>query len=352
MKIELNSPSSSRAATDHSERHVLHSTAQEAHERFTVADTNSGTGILDSCLQNNLNFKSFGERKEKYLGGILYAHGVVRKWFPVGLTDDSQCDAPTCFYGPKSGENPISLVLMQGCSEGTNELMDEPWLLVAKSVMKDLLLSFRHVKCEMKGSNMEELKPTVVACFGKILFHGTLLSLLNPMHVSTCNPPQILCDVGFLQIVKNPSKEILQLRTWLRIGGGEGIILRQDNLRSDSTAACKCTVIKDQGKIQLHKSEVNQVRNMVADMSSLGKSLDLRLMLHTKKIITALSDEEINGINNLIGSAILDSEVKGGLRWPFGEDSLGSQYTVIDVWHATAKSYGNSSIRFKLRHPD
>ncbi|XP_006340495.1 uncharacterized protein [Solanum tuberosum] len=139
-----------------------------------------------------------------------------------------------------------------------------------------------------------------------------------------------------------------------------------DNLRSDSTAACKCTVIKDQGKIQLNKSEVNQVHNMVADMSCLGKSLDLRLMLHTKKIITALShiltplqrtrtfscDEEINGINNLIGSAILDSEVKGGLRWPFGEDSLGSQYAVIDVWHTTAKSYGNSSIRFKLRHPD
>ncbi|KAL3370959.1 hypothetical protein AABB24_007801 [Solanum stoloniferum] len=61
---------------------------------------------------------------------------------------------------------------MHGCSEGTNELMDEPWLLVAKSVMKDLLLSFQHVKCEMKGSNMEELKPTLVACFGKILFHG------------------------------------------------------------------------------------------------------------------------------------------------------------------------------------
>ncbi|KAH0693388.1 hypothetical protein KY285_020485 [Solanum tuberosum] len=63
--IELNSPSSSRAATDHSERHVLHSTAQEAHERFAVADTNSGTGILDSCLKKNLNFKSFGEHRER-----------------------------------------------------------------------------------------------------------------------------------------------------------------------------------------------------------------------------------------------------------------------------------------------
>ncbi|KAK6791815.1 hypothetical protein RDI58_010896 [Solanum bulbocastanum] len=294
--IELNSPSSSRAATDHSERHVLHSTAQEAHERFA--------------------------RKEKYLGGILYAHAVDRKWFPVGLTDDSQCEAPTCFYGPISGENPISLVLMQGCSEGTNELMDEPWLLVAKSVMKDLLLSFQHVKCEMKGSNMEELKPTLVACFGKILFRGISA---NSQESLKSNP------LGNLAVEKLGLEYVEEKELYY--------VKLSDNLRSDSTAACKCTVIKDQGKIQLHKSEVNQVCNMVADMSCLGKSL-------------RLEDEEINGINNLIGSAILDSEVKGGLRWPFGEDSLGSQYAVIDVWHTTAKSYENLSIRFKLRHPD
>ncbi|KAH0693387.1 hypothetical protein KY285_020484 [Solanum tuberosum] len=218
-----------------------------------------------------------------------------------------------------------------GCSEGTNELMDEPWLLVAKSVMKDLLLSFQHVKCEMKGSNMEELKPTLVACFGKILFHGISANSQESLKRNLA--------VEKLGLEYVEEKELYYVKL-------------SDNLRSDSTAACKCTVIKDRGKIQIHKSEVNQVRNMVADMSCLGKSLDLRLMLHTKKIITALSDEEINGINNLIGSAILDSEVKGGLRWPFGEDSLGSQYAVIDVWHTTAKSYGNSSIRFKLRHPD
>nr|XP_016456528.1 PREDICTED: uncharacterized protein LOC107780488 isoform X1 [Nicotiana tabacum] len=75
-------------------------------------------------------------------------------------------------------------------------------------------------------------------------------------------------------------------------------------------------------------------------------------MLHTKKIMAALSDEEIAGIKNLINSAILDSEVKGGLRWPIGKDSSGGRYAVIGVWHTTAKSYGNPSIRFKLRHAD
>ncbi|KAM3290090.1 putative protein isoform X1 [Capsicum chacoense] len=101
------------------------------------------------------------------------------------------------------------------------------------------------------------------------------------------------------------------------------------------------------------KIEVNQVRNMVADVSCLGKSLDLRLIVFLVRLLSAFfQDEEINEIKNLIGSAILDSEVKGGLRWPFGEDSSGSQYAVIGVWHTTAKSYGNSPIRFKLRHAD
>ncbi|WMV25877.1 hypothetical protein MTR67_019262 [Solanum verrucosum] len=53
---------------------------------------------------------------------------------------------------------------------------------------------------------------------------------------------------------------------------------------------------------------------MVADISCLGKSSDLRLILYTEKINMILSDEEINGIKDLIGSAILDSEVQGGLR--------------------------------------
>ncbi|WMV20695.1 hypothetical protein MTR67_014080 [Solanum verrucosum] len=53
---------------------------------------------------------------------------------------------------------------------------------------------------------------------------------------------------------------------------------------------------------------------MVADMSCPGKSLDLRLILYTKKINIILSNEQITGIKDLIGSAILDSEVQGGLR--------------------------------------
>lgn len=320
---------------------------------------------LIPAFRKNLNFKSFGEhkRKEKYLGEILYAHGAVRKWFPVGLTDDSQFSSlvkmEPVSVERKSGDKPLSLVLMQGCSEETNELMDEPWILVAKSVMKDLLLSFQHVKCEMEESNMEELKPTLVARFGRILFYGISANSQeslesNPLDETTLRqmkksfytniPLSYMEYIGSLAVEKLGLEYVEEKELYY--------VKLSDNLRSDSTVFCKCTVAKNREKIQLYKIEVNPVRNMVADMSCLGKSLDLRLMLRTKKIMTGLSDEEINGIKKLIGSAILDAEVKGGLRWPFGEDSSGSQYAVIGVWHTTAKSYGNSSIRFKIRHAD
>ncbi|XP_075084322.1 uncharacterized protein LOC107763629 isoform X2 [Nicotiana tabacum] len=211
----------------------------------------------------------------------------------------------------------------------------------------------------MEESNMEEIKPTLVARFGRILFYG---NSSNSQESLKSNP---LGETALRQMKKSFYTKVphsymeyignLAVET-LGLEYGEEkelyYVKLSDNLCSDLTIACKCTIAKDQKRIQLNKIEANQVRHMVADMSCLGKSSDLRLMLHTKKILTALSDEEINGIKNLIGSAILDSEVKGGLRWPIGKDSSGGRYAVIGVWHTTAKSYGNPSIRFKLRHAD
>ncbi|XP_055834666.1 uncharacterized protein LOC129903184 [Solanum dulcamara] len=320
---------------------------------------------LIPAFRKNLNFMSFGEhkRKEKYLNEIRYAHDAVRKWFPICLTDDSHFSSlvklEPVSVDRKSGEKPLSFVLVQGCSEGTNELMDEPWRLVAKSVMKDLLLSFQRVKCEMEESNMEQLKPALVARFGRILFYGISANSQESLNSNPLGEAMLRqmkksfytnVPLSYMEYIGNLAVEKLGLEY---VEEKELYYVKlSDNVRSDLTVTCKCTVVKDQEKIQLHKIEVNGVRNMVEDMSCLGKSLDLRLMLFTKRIMTALSDEEINGIKNLIGSAVMDSEVKGGLRWPFGKDYSGSQYAVIGVWHTTAKSYGNSLIRFKLRHAD
>ncbi|RVW31370.1 hypothetical protein CK203_117509 [Vitis vinifera] len=113
-----------------------------------------------------------------------------------------------------------------------------------------------------------------------------------------------------------------------------------DITRPDSTISCKCSI------------ELNQVRHLVIDISCLDKNLDLRLMLSTKRILTSLTDDEKQSISNLISSAILDPDVKGGLRWPFGKESSGDRYSVIGVWHIKAKAYTNSSVRLRVRDAD
>ncbi|XP_006340491.1 uncharacterized protein [Solanum tuberosum] len=314
---------------------------------------------LIPAFRKNLNFK----RKEKFLFETRYADGAVRKWFPVGLTDDSHFSSlvklQPLSIDQKSDANPLRLVLMQGCSGGTNELMDEPWRLGANSMMEDLLLSFQHVKCEMEKSNMEELKLNLVARFGRILFHGISAKSQESLKSNLLSETTLRqmkktfytnVPLSYMEYIRNLAVEKLALEC---VEEKELYYVKlSDNMHADSIVTCKCTVVKDQEKIQLHKIELNQIRNMVADMSCFGKSLDLRLMLHTKKIMMGSSDDEINEIKNLIGSAVLDSEVKGGLRWPFGEDSSGSQYAVTGIWHTTVKSYGNLSIRFKLRRAD
>ena len=60
----------------------------------------------------------------------------------------------------------------------------------------------------------------------------------------------------------------------------------------------------------------------------------------------------MNSIRNLIDLAILDPEVKGGLRWPMGKSYSGQRYRVIGVWHTEFKSYKSPSLKLKVRNAD
>ncbi|KAJ0079544.1 uncharacterized protein LOC116114946 [Pistacia vera] len=124
-----------------------------------------------------------------------------------------------------------------------------------------------------------------------------------------------------------------------------------DITRPDSTISCKCSMKEDK-TLELYKVELNQVRHLVVDVSCLEKDLDLRLMLGSKRILTALSDDESHSIRDLINSAVLDPEVKGGLRWPMGLGYYGNRYCVIGVWHTKVKSYKSPSLRLKVRYAD
>ncbi|XP_039045464.1 uncharacterized protein LOC120185265 isoform X2 [Hibiscus syriacus] len=75
-------------------------------------------------------------------------------------------------------------------------------------------------------------------------------------------------------------------------------------------------------------------------------------MLTHKRILSSMTEDEMQSIQNLIDSAVLDPDEKGGLRWPFGKASSGNRYNVVGVWHTMSSAYENSSIRLKVRHAD
>ncbi|KAK2638076.1 hypothetical protein Ddye_025871 [Dipteronia dyeriana] len=100
------------------------------------------------------------------------------------------------------------------------------------------------------------------------------------------------------------------------------------------------------------KVEQNPIRHTVIDISCIDKNLDLRLAPYTKRIVSALLNDEMHSIRNIVNSAILDPEVKGGLRWPLGKPCSGDRYSVIGVWHMIAKKYKSPLLNLKARHVD
>ncbi|KAL3523397.1 hypothetical protein ACH5RR_016231 [Cinchona calisaya] len=342
------------------------------HKRHSIEGSSSAPPPTPESLsphfKRSLYFNSFSDKKNKDGGKggesqkISYAQNAVSKWFPVGLSSDSQLLSMTrlepisveSFERKSGGTKPLSLVLnhhqIKECSNERSVFMENQWEFVAENVKQDLLSAFRGVENEMKDNCFVEVKPILVARFGRILFHGGQSTLLESTlkhskrtfytNVSASYTEYIVNEVGpKLGDHIAEEKEVYLVRL-------------SDNRDPDSTISCKCTLVKERKKLELYKIEWNQVRHLVADVSCLDKNLDLRLMLFTKRIVKALTADEIKNIKCLIASAILDPDVKGGLRWPLGTDSSGDRYAVVGVWHASVKSFRNPSIRLKVRNAD
>ncbi|KAI9186380.1 hypothetical protein LWI28_016690 [Acer negundo] len=103
---------------------------------------------------------------------------------------------------------------------------------------------------------------------------------------------------------------------------------------------------------ELDEVESNPINEMTKNILCIDKNLDLRVALHTKRILTSLSDDEMHSIGNIINSAIIDPEVKGGLRWPYGKACSGDRFAVVGIWHTIAKKYKSPSLSLMARHVD
>lgn len=56
-----------------------------------------------------------------------------------------------------------------------------------------------------------------------------------------------------------------------------------------------------------------------------------------------------NGIDQLISAAVMDPDVKGGLRWPLGKESAADRFVIVGVWHTKHKLLSRDKIRAIMR---
>ncbi|XP_058090763.1 uncharacterized protein LOC131237121 isoform X2 [Magnolia sinica] len=234
-----------------------------------------------------------------------------------------------------------------------------PCVYITEKIQLDLHNSFQNVRNEMEFEKSEEVKPSFVARFGKIFFHGSpsisLDTILKSSAAETTSRNQV--KKSFYTNVPSAYMEAVQCLVVPKIGVDfesekeHYHVKVYDKSLPDATISCKCSIGKH-GKLECHKAELNQVRHLVADISCLDKDLDLRLMLSTKRILTALTDEDEESIRELIKSAIVDPDVKGGLRWPLGKESFGDRFCVVGVWHTKYKAFRSPMLRLKLRDAD
>ncbi|XP_030520814.1 uncharacterized protein LOC115734257 [Rhodamnia argentea] len=326
---------------------------------------------LSQQFKKGLSFRS-PENNAHQSGKIANANTTIYRWLTVGLDFDGDHLPCGVFLkpvsveaiAPISGEKLLSLLAL-GKSRMVNEEDEtgqdhwkKPWEHIAETVMQDLVSSFEVVRSEIKGPSFVRIKPMLVARFGKNLFRGT-----PPFPVEACG--DIVTENSLKQRKKLfytnlPSSfvEDVTQRIITEIGlsfedeKDRYIVLLSDKSRPDVTITCKCNVIKADQRLELYKVELNPVRRLVVDVSCLNKDLDMRLMLFNKRILTAIDENAKNSISDLITSAVLDSNVKGGLRWPLGKASSGDRYSVVGMWHTISKRYKNSSMKLEARHAD
>uniref|UniRef100_A0A2N9EL16 DUF7903 domain-containing protein n=1 Tax=Fagus sylvatica TaxID=28930 RepID=A0A2N9EL16_FAGSY len=252
--------------------------------------------------------KSIVERS----GKIIYAEQAISRWFAVGLDDNNQFPSSVHVdhvslesIGRKTEGKPLAL--FNNNKSHSDEEMKRPWEVIAENAVVDLVSCFENVRDE----KLEGVKPTLVARFGKILFRES---------------PSISQETRKEFLAAETTLSQLKRSFYTNVPNSY-----MENVLGEVVQ--KIEVDFEEEKDLYHvKTELNQVRHMVVDVSCLDKNVDLRLMLSTKRVLTALTDDEMQSIRSLINSAILDQDVKGGLRWPFGKASSGDRYCVNFKW--------------------
>ncbi|KAF4384432.1 hypothetical protein F8388_012740 [Cannabis sativa] len=261
-----------------------------------------------------------------------YAYEDIHRWFAAGL-DDRNLFPPSVdlqpLYVESANENVVQRLALFNNTDSNEKKSNNrltksfnrgPWEYIAETVLPDIHSSFEDFRNKMEESDQNHVKftPLIILRFGKVLFRrGCALSeeLLRGYRASF-----------YTDILDSYIEYILE----------EGA----------SESGLKFKLEKE---VYIVFIEHSYAHHMLRDISCLEKNLDLRLDLSTKKLVTNFSDDDLGSLKNLISSAVVDKDVKGGLTWPMGMTFSGEKFKVVKVWRVRSKVYKNQRLRLKIK---
>ncbi|CDY71064.1 BnaAnng35970D [Brassica napus] len=274
---------------------------------------------------------------------IIYANDFISRWFLVGSEDNNsfQLVPVSSEWRRESEDKP--LVMLAKSESGK---LEDPWLWVAEKVENDLMLGFGRAKETLLRYASDDVNLRLITRFGKAVFNGSDNSsdtlrddnvtkrVLEKLKRSfRTNVPKSYVENTVYGVVPKmgfsveETKELYHVKVF-------------DNTRPDITISCKCM------------AELNALRHLIIDVSCLDQDLDMRLSVDSKRTLTNLSENEIKSLKELTVSAVIDPNVKGGLKWPLGKLSCGDRYSVCGVWHTVTTTYRNQTLRLQVREAD
>ncbi|KAI3943163.1 hypothetical protein MKW92_021430 [Papaver armeniacum] len=311
---------------------------------------------VGSSSTSKARTKHSRDRNPKFRHLVKYMKCAIRKWFIEA--DDDQIPADSIQLEPFLDYEYMSLRSVSLSGRGIKN--STPWVSITENIRSELLASFENVKSAMDlGEAGTSIKPTFVSRIGRLYFRDSSVSIRSSSRLEaetalahvrkefSTNAPDLYMEAILGGVAPKIIADFYHPKEYYRVD----VFDKQDPV---SYISIKCQIIC--GELKIQKIEKNHKRCFVADVVCIHKELDLKLRLAIKRDLTrALKDdfEELKGLKILLDSAILDGNVKGGLRWPLGkEHSSEGRYSVIGAWHTTVKTFKNSSLKLRLKHSD
>ncbi|EOA24246.1 hypothetical protein CARUB_v10017482mg [Capsella rubella] len=274
---------------------------------------------------------------------IIYAYDYISRLFLVGVHDDDedyfhlQLVPVSSEWKRDTEEKSLGILVKSDFVKPEN-----PWLWVSEKVEDVLILGFGRAKKMLLSYRSEQVKLRLIFRFGKILFHsepGTPPSTNNLLYGSSETVRDgLLTKVSALKKLKKSF---------------------QTNVPKSYVENIGYKAVPDMGfsieetkELYLVKTDLNVLRHLVLDISCLDQDLDMRLMVDSKRTLTNLSENEIKSLKELTDSAVIDPNVKGGLKWPLGKSSCADRYNVCGVWHTVTTTYRNQTLKLQITDAD